>query len=151
VPAIKRSVRFGDPRLPQRFWDKIRVSKSGCWLWTACVHHEGYAQYNPTHGWPVLAHRYVYLSLVGKINAQTIDHLCRTRHCVNPNHMEPVSIRENNLRGVSVMARNARKRACQNGHPFNEANTRFFVRGRSGLVNRACRACDRNRTRSRRA
>jgi len=149
VPAIKRSVRFGDPRLPPRFWNKVHASKSGCWLWTAYIHPEGYGQYNPTRERPVMAHRVSYLALVGPINAQTIDHLCRVRHCVNPRHLEPVSMRENNLRGISPMARNARKLACVNGHPFNEANTYFHVNPR-GWTERHCRVCNNDRCRVRR-
>jgi hypothetical protein len=71
-----------------------------------------------------------------------IDHLCRVPLCVNPEHLEPVTLRENILRGESLSARRARQTHCKHGHEFTAANTYVTVKGQ-----RYCRACDRIRHR----
>jgi len=82
--------------------------------------------------------------LVGPIPAGLqLDHLCRNRACVRPDHLEPVRSRENTLRGFGPSAINARKTVCAHGHPFDEANT-----GRSPNGRRFCRECGRIRARA---
>ena len=74
-----------------------------------------------------------------------LDHLCRNPACVRLDHLEPVTHRENCLRGVSVVALCARKTHCKNGHEFTAENTRTqIVRGNT---HRACRECVRQRQR----
>lgn len=65
-----------------------------------------------------------------------IDHLCRNRACCNPSHMEPVTVRQNTLRGEGLTARYARQTYCPSGHPWDLLNTRI---GKAG--GRQCRAC----------
>jgi hypothetical protein len=84
-----------------RFWDKVqdRPKGEGCWLWEGAINSQGYGNF-----WDgvrfVKAHRFAYECLIGEIpEGLTIDHLCRVRHCVNPSHLEPVTMRENFLRG----------------------------------------------------
>jgi hypothetical protein len=74
-----------------------------------------------------------------------LDHLCRVRHCVYPAHLEPVTPRENVLRGETVAASNARKTHCLRGHPFDEVNTCHW-QSRPGR--RDCRECKRDHTRA---
>jgi HNH endonuclease len=71
----------------------------------------------------------------------TLDHLCRNRGCINLQHLELVTNRENNLRGNGPPAQNSRKTHCRLGHPFTEENTRLY----SGRIRRAriCRECHR--------
>lgn len=128
-----------------RFWPKVNrhgpvpdycPSLGPCWVWTGFINAAGYGRFNV--GGPIrAAHRVAYELTVGSIppNA-SLDHLCRVRHCVNPHHLEPVSHRENVLRGVGYMAIQARKTCCKRGHPFDDANTSLDRKGCRG-----CRAC----------
>lgn len=90
-------------------------------------------------------HRLVYVWLVGEIPDRfDIDHLCKTRNCVNPAHLEAVSRRENLLRGDTTVAVNAAKTHCKRGHEFNEENTVWRV-----VRHRECRQCRRDRVNER--
>jgi hypothetical protein len=84
------------------------------------------------------AHRYAFELLRHEVpDGLALDHLCRDHGCVNPWHLEPVTPRENVLRGVGRTAVNARKTHCIHGHPFTADNTVIKAEGR------ACRACKR--------
>lgn len=83
-----------------------------------------------------LAHRAIYETLVGPIPAGlTLDHLCRNRWCVNPQHLEPVTARENVLRGEGLSARRARQTNCKRGHALTVDNVY------AGRRERRCRIC----------
>lgn len=81
--------------LPDRFWRKVSKTEGGCWSWTGAMNSKGYgcvAVSKKTY----LTHRVAYTALVGPIpDGMTIDHLCRNKQCVNPAHLEPVTIAEN--------------------------------------------------------
>jgi hypothetical protein len=113
---------------------------SGCWLWEAHVSKEGYGRFHTPdgrHGW---AHRISYELFKGSIpNGLHLDHLCRVRCCVNPDHLEPVTQTENNFRGESHIPKNKVKTHCKNGHEFNEKNTYWF--SYRDTMHRKCRAC----------
>jgi hypothetical protein len=95
----------------------------------------------------LLAHRVSYERYVGPIpEGAHLDHLCRNRACVNPEHLEPVSVQTNILRGVSPSAVNAAKTECLRGHPFDDENTYVCPAGK-----RRCRACKTARQSLRRA
>ncbi len=112
-------------------------TNGGCWLWSGPIDAEGYGR--ATGG---RAHRLSYFLHIGSVPAGLqLDHLCRVRCCINPNHLEPVEARVNTLRGVSVSAVNARKVVCDHGHPLTADNTAL----RRGA--RVCRACERRRSR----
>jgi len=124
--------------LPERFTDKVRLAPSGCWEWIASLIGGGYGQYK-VEGRPVYAHRFAYEALVGPIpDGLELDHLCRNRACVNPDHLEAVSHRTNTLRGVSLPAQRAAKTHCPAGHPYAGTNLALSRRGE-----RLCRACRR--------
>lgn len=124
--------------LVDRFWPKVDAS-GDCWEWTAAKTHDGYGFIGQSRrgSGKVYAHRFAYEQLVGPVPVgMQLDHLCRVRHCVNPDHLEPVTNRENARRGSK-----ARRTHCTNGHPFSEANTyRSPQRG-----TRTCRQCRRDR------
>lgn len=114
------------------------VPESGCWIWDGPVEAaKGYGQVW-FKGKTLKAHRFFYEQLRGVIpNNLTLDHLCRVRCCVNPDHLEAVSSRTNVLRGTGLSANFAKQTACKNGHEFTEANTYFSKRNNS----RTCRTC----------
>lgn len=120
----------------------IPVTESGCWLWLGHTTRTGYGiGYFGSTPKIVQAHRYFYTAFKGEIpNGLTIDHLCRVRCCVNPDHMEAVPMRTNVLRGTSFSARNARKTMCKNGHEFSDDNTWTFT-DKKGRVSRKCKEC----------
>ena len=114
---------------------------SGCWLWSGTISDKGYGRIwiNERRA-SVYAHRISYELHREAIPAGLVlDHLCRVRHCVNPAHLEPVTITTNVMRGDTISTRHAAKTHCKRGHPFDEANT---IRRRS-VVGRDCRACHR--------
>jgi hypothetical protein len=132
---------LGDDRLPPRFWSKVEVDgETGCWLWTASKKRDGYGRFH-FGGKNRLAHRVAYEALVGEIPKGLVtDHLCRVRQCVNPEHLEPVTDRENVLRGDTIIARQVAQTHCVHGHALAGDNVRLH-RSRG----RVCRACERRR------
>lgn len=121
---------------PDDIWDMIDAT-GDCWLWQGWIATTGYGVFNMNDR-QYLAHRLVYESLVALIPpGLTIDHLCRTKACVNPDHVELVSHGENARRA-------ARRFYCIHGHPLADG----FVRRSGG---RNCRQCVLDSTRRRRA
>lgn len=120
----------------KRFWNKVDAS-GDCWEWMGAIHKLGYGRFGITQGVQWQAHRFAYTELVGPIpEGLHLDHLCRNRSCVNPDHLEPVTAAENTLR-AKPGSRNAAKTHCPRGHAYDDENT---IR-RNGK--RFCRACAR--------
>lgn len=91
---------------------------SGCMLWLGAVNHKGYAV---SHGKGV--YRRLYERAHGPLPKGIVpDHKCRVRICVNEAHLEPVTNRENVMRGEGACAKNARKTHCKHGHPLTPDN-----------------------------
>lgn len=120
--------------LPERLEEKI-TKTNGCWLWNAATNSKGYGV-----SWDgsrtVYAHRYVYELLKSEIpEGLHIDHLCRVVNCVNPDHLEPVTCKENVRRG-DVSLRHLSKTHCPKGHPYSGNN---LITEKNGW--RKCRVC----------
>ena len=132
-------VRFGMKKLAPPLQRYTPVTESGCWLWDGCDNGFGYGLVT-VKGTTWVAHRYFYTQLRGPIpNGLTLDHLCRVRCCVNPNHLEPVTMRENCLRGISFAAVNAAKTHCDNGHSITDGH--HYITPRKYGFQRTCKEC----------
>ena len=126
--------RFVAVPIEEQFWSKVNRTES-CWNWTGEIQHDGYGKirFNGRH---IGAHRACLLLLGTSIpQGLTIDHLCRNRRCVNPKHLEVVTLRENLLRGNNICMRHATRTHCKRGHPLSGLNLR--MQGKY----RVCRSC----------
>jgi hypothetical protein len=125
------------PKLRERFWSRVEKlpGDDACWLFRGHLDKDGYGKLS-VDGRTRYAHIIAYELEVGPVPVGlTLDHLCRTRACARPSHLEPVTRGANVLRGVGITARNKRALACVRGHVFTATNTRR--RGRK----RICLAC----------
>lgn len=138
--------KYEDPE--ERFWAK--VNKKGplwngtfCWPWIAGKSKAGYGTFYihipPTNiRQRTVAHRLSWTWVNGPIpEDKEIDHLCRNRPCVNPDHLEVVDHRTNVIRGAGPTAKAAAKTHCSHGHPFIQV-------AQPGLK-RMCQTCNRRR------
>ncbi len=130
-----------DLSLPKRFTDRVaEQDRNGCAIWPGCKDHMGYGRM----GWhrSRLVHRIAYEAVHGEIpDGLVIDHLCRTPSCVNPEHLEAVTQKENCKRGTAgevTTARQASKTHCPQGHPYSGDNLYITKVG-----SRACKKCSR--------
>lgn len=125
----------------KRWIEEDRGYETPCWIWQLAIRDNGYgAAHVPGEFRQMTAHRFMYVERFGPISDDlVVDHLCRVRSCVNPDHLEAVTQRENVMRGVGLCAVNARKTHCLRGHEFTELNTRIDPT----TGKRRCRACAR--------
>jgi HNH endonuclease len=134
----------------KRFWAKVNkdgpihpVLGTRCWLWLGKLDKSGYGTFHVTRVNNRPIRKKAHNFLISPPDGRVPDHLCRNKACVNPDHLEHVTGRENILRGEGLAAKNAVKISCKNGHPFDEKNTRHSLD--NGKARRTCRACARAR------
>ncbi len=134
-------------KIQERFWGKVDAS-GPCWQWMGAGAGKGYGKIGvvvdgkPSYPY---AHRVAWEILVGEIpEGKELDHLCKNRRCVNPDHLEPVTRRQNLARSAAVCTLNSLKSSCPQGHPYEGDN---LIQNKYG---RACRECRRAYDRKRR-
>ena len=126
--------RFMDQAFPEPM--------SGCWIWTGQIMWSGYPLIKNENRRTTRAHRVAHELFKGPIpKGLTIDHLCRNRACVNPNHLEAVSIHANTMRSqISLSTINAKKTHCVHGHLLDKVNKQ------GSRIHRSCRICNNARS-----
>jgi hypothetical protein len=125
--------------IEERFLSHVKTDEKGCMLWTGSKTANGYGQFNPGNPLrsPKVAHKWYYEFKRGPVpKGLQLDHLCRIRHCVNLDHLEPVTQKENILRGEGASAQHARQTHCKRGHLLDVKNTYLTKNG-----HRKCRMC----------
>ena len=129
----------------QYFWDKIEKPNgdSGCWEYAGRLNEHGYGQlsrrFKDGKSNALLAHRYAYIFMIGEIpDGLFLDHLCRNRKCCNPAHLEPVTKRQNTLRGIPGKGVHD---SCRKGHKRNRNNMRCWA-GENGIIVVMCKKCE---------
>lgn len=118
---------------PERFMSLVYKpdGDEGCWEWLGYINKAGYGCFhykgnpNKRPNWH-RAYRVAFRLFVGEVpdDRPVLDHLCRNRRCVNPKHLEPVTARENTIRGMSPPGVNYRKRTCKYGHPLGKTKNK---------------------------
>ena len=135
----------------ERFWSKVHIPDLfSCWEWQAGRNSNSYGVFWVNRKL-AYAHRIIYQLMIGSIpDNLTIDHLCRNKRCVNPSHIELVTIGENVRRNGGPSAQNAKKESCLRGHKFTSGNTiikSYFNQAGDVRYKRSCRTCKRQQDR----
>lgn len=123
-----------------KFQNQYTHTPDGCWTWKGPKTPNGYGKWRKSPGSPErAAHRisFEHHTLEEIPKGMQLDHLCRNRSCVNPEHLEIVTASENTTRQNHF---HRSKTHCPKGHEYTSDNTRNTDNGR-----RVCRACDRER------
>lgn len=151
IACARREVKFREiiitDSLIERFEAKCYPEpNSGCWLWIGSIRSNGYGQIfvgkkSDKSNYPAQAHRVSYTLFRGPIpKGMVLDHKCRNKVCVNPDHLDPVSNAENVRRGnpgMHMKYKSAAATACRNGHPRTSENT--YRRQQDGAI--VCKDC----------
>jgi HNH endonuclease len=139
-----------------RFNLKYEKTDSGCWNWIGYVNDNGYGIFSINNK-QYRAHRVSYEIYTSSVPLSLdLDHLCRNRRCVNPNHLEPVTRKVNLMRsetaclsgGMSTARKKMSNNFCNRGHQYTKENTRIRV-DHKGRRSRVCRTCRNKRANDR--
>jgi hypothetical protein len=140
--TLEAMVTRGSPSY-ERFVQMVLCHDTdACLIWGRAKHKDDYGFVRTPSGRSELAHRVAWRIAQGHEipEGMVLDHLCRNTRCVNPTHLEPVTSRENTLRGNSPNVRTRQKQECKRGHPYTGDNIRLALEGKRG-VRRMCRKC----------
>lgn len=140
--------RILGPRRPfeERYWEKVnKAGAGGCWLWIGCCNTDGYGKIYLD--WKMRsAHHFPWMWSGKEVPTfpHVLDHICKVRNCVNPEHLRVVTQADNCTllaSDGSPFARNRKATKCKHGHPFAGENLAVY-RGPSGIVTRVCLTCN---------
>jgi len=121
-----------------RFHNKVKLNDNGCHIWTGYTDDDGYGKFGIKNK-IISSHRFSYNLYKGQIpNNMEIHHICNNTSCVNPNHLEVVTHKENLILGNSPSSINRDKTHCPKGHKYTKENTYFSNKRR---YCRKCRKC----------
>ena len=123
-----------------RFWQKVEKTPI-CWFWTGATRHRGYgdAWANGRH---YAAHRLAYEAVIGPIPEKlTLDHKCGVTSCVNPEHLQVMTMIDNCRLGSP-----AQNTHCPKGHPFDGRNV-IWIKDKKDRMSRMCRLCKQDKDR----
>jgi hypothetical protein len=125
----------------ENFKKHIQITKEGCWEWTAKIHKNTGYGYFTVKGKTHLSHRFSYKYFKGEIPLNLcIDHICENRKCVNPEHLQAITLKQNILKGKSVCAQKAKQIYCHKNHPLSGENLYITPDNR-----RQCKTCNKIR------
>lgn len=138
--------------IKERILNSKTIDENGCWIWQKRISSTGYGQIWVTtsfgKGSVLGAHRVSYRVFKGDIDeGLQIDHLCKVRSCINPDHLEAVTAQENVHRSDANYKKLKAKTHCINGHEFSQDNI-FKVTTKEGWNLRQCKTCDYDRHRA---
>ena len=140
------TIEMLERQITKTFLSNIKIpNDSNCWIWTGYKDKDGYGTFGFQYkAWK--AHRFSYMLYNDELDSNLpLDHLCRNPSCVNPEHLEQITLRENVLRGISPPAIHARNTPCIHGHELSEGN--YYVTRKNG---RQCKKCTQQRGKLRR-
>ena len=139
VLVFAETGNLGNKMQLKNFWSKVNKTES-CWIWLGGT-KRGYGKIL-TGKKQSRAHRVSFEIHKGPIlEGLVIDHICRNKLCVNPDHLRQVTIAQNTIENSnSTGALNKYKTHCVRGHEFNQKNT-YLIRRKNG-ISRMCRKCN---------
>lgn len=126
-----------------RFWVRVdKKSSKECWNWIGFITRDGYGQFHCVDDNNIKyfrAHRLSYVLAGGTLDPKLcLDHTCRNRACMNPNHLEQVSLKENLNRGEGICAKRKRSEKCKNGHSYKLSQQSNYMKKNEW---RSCKIC----------
>lgn len=129
-----------------RFLSRIKINSNDCWEFKNIHKSTGYGRFSVNNN-PTLAHRFSYALFNGDlIKGMMIDHVCRNRKCVNPEHLRQVTPVQNVFENSeNIVIANKNKTHCKKGHELKEGNIYYIDNGKE----RRCRICEIERVKAR--
>jgi hypothetical protein len=119
-----------DKKTEDLFWSRVFKTDT-CWLWCGALGREGYGLFSNKKQ-HLRAHRIAYSLIKGPIApGMVIDHLCRVRNCVNPDHLDQTDNVSNSSRQIRLL-----RSTCRYGHPYTKETTGYKKSGA-----RVCKVC----------
>lgn len=131
------------PNTLEKILDQIVIEDNGCYVFSGPKDDGGYGRVGYKRRL-VRVHRLLYEELVGPVpEGLELDRLCRNHACANPDHLEPVTHKENMARGLvaAVWEATRQKTHCKYGHAYDDGNRYSYFSSDGQRTYRGCRIC----------